>query len=621
MRLAFVDTLGGVEWAVNAGFDAIYSDNPLLADDVASGGRVANADALVSQADANALGDLAIRLAEAIDTALREAGGGVLPTPWLRLAGASSRVVSALLYRGLAAARARSAVRPTAVGIGTVDVPFLAPDGYTVSRFCNPVVRLAEVGFFGDVPVEIHREPLGHTVSPEADFPKNPFRRFAHLPGDLIVDLVRRRLAPRRGGHRGRVHVLAENEALRETLPHLARAGVEIVTLGKLDTQGEAPEPAQRDVPGAVSGIIDAGLDTVDALDRQEREAVGRVVRDWLANALARAHADWPAIVERVGNAITAPGATVLTNGLFGPRGTMAYGALHDRGITVVDFEHGVTMGISAHAERKLAFTEVAFCDVLLCCSETAAASFSRAKGAPARRIEAIGLPDQTRVLYRPRLQRLLARRRLGAGSREALVLHVSTRPHYGNMRPGYGTPTETTVARSERCLLEEVYPRVPHRVVYKPYPTQRFPHEPPLESRVRLPPNVSISPSEDLRYLRAAADVIVTTTPTSTLGWVVGAGVPVIWLASRRVFPLRDSGLDEAFADAFLQIDIDEEGWPERLVALLSRPLAELRDEWDERAPARDRLLERAVVGPPGSTGRRAAGIVLSLLDGGAPA
>jgi hypothetical protein len=390
-------------------------------------------------------------------------------------------------------------------------------------------------------------------------------------------------------------------------------------TVGKLATLGpDLPATAKPPLlPDGARLAVEDGLRCLDCLTEQERIAIRDVACDWLSSALARARADWPAVVQHV-DAKIEPGQVVLTSGLFGPSGTMVYAALRRRGATVVDFEHGVTMGISAHSERKLDFTEAASCDVLLCCSEAAAQAFSSARNVPVRRVEAIGLADQTRCLFRPRIQRLLSRRRLGLTGSQTTVLHVSTWPHYGNMRPGFGTPTETVVADTERTLVEEVYPKIPHRVVYKPYPTQRFPHEPPLESRLRLAPNLAFCPPEDLRYLRAAADVIVTGTPTSTLGWVVGAGVPVVWLASRRVFPLRDAACEAAFSEAFLTVDMDAADWRERLVALLSRSLDELQRDWRAREGARRPLLERAVIGPPGETGRRGANIVLSLIDTG---
>ncbi|GGE35130.1 hypothetical protein GCM10007276_10780 [Agaricicola taiwanensis] len=615
MKLALIDTLAAFRWARDNGYDVIVTDNPMLARDPAAEGRVLDGDAAVSQDEANRFGRETIALAERIDEALR--AGGVpaalgLPAEALRLAGASSRVISTIVYRGLVAARAVATHRPEAIGIGFTDQPMTGSDGIALSRLHVPAVSLSEEGFFGALPVTLQSFPEPGSRS-EADVPQDILRRSMHLPLSFLLLEAAQRLKLTRG--RRDIFVLSENEALREALPHLAFSGARLRRLGKPKLPPSIGLPP-AELPIMVAKEISSSISGLGLFDMAQAEAMARILTLWCARAVARVAADWPHIRKQMAGMLAGQAQPiVLTNGLFGPRGTLTYAALKAAGATVVDFEHGVTTGLSAHSQAKINFSEAATSDVVLCASQTAAKAFAEARGAAATRIEPIGLADQTRRLFRPRLQRRLSRQALGLASQETVIFHVSTWIYQGNLRAGFGMPTERFVETLERRLVEDVYGTLPHKVVFKPYPTERLAHHPPLEARLKLATNVSLSPPEDLRYLRAAADVLVTGVPTSTLGWIVGADVPVVWLGSRQVLPLISPEQDEEVSRSFLTVDIDREDWPERLRELLARPLGEIREAWAAKRQHRDAFYRRAITGPEGSGGRRAAAIIRELM------
>ena len=166
--------------------------------------------------------------------------------------------------------------------------------------------------------------------------------------------------------------------------------------------------------------------------------------------------------------------------------------------------------------------------------------------------------------------------------------------------------------SETEKALLTDVYGGLDKTVLYKPYPAQRYPHQVGYETLFDLAPNIRMIGWADFRYVRAAADVLVTNASSSTIGWCVGADVPLVHLGSRRVSALVDDDLRTAFDAAFLTIDMDASDWPDRLRALVERDLGALREEWAAKAPARRRLLEDGICGPAGSVGRRAARLIV---------
>ena len=181
-------------------------------------------------------------------------------------------------------------------------------------------------------------------------------------------------------------------------------------------------------------------------------------------------------------------------------------------------------------------------------------------------------------------------------------------------MRSGDDNSVESYVFSTEKALLCDVYGAVNKTVLYKPYPTQRFPHDARYDELFALPQNVRLIDRADFRYIRAAADIIVTNANQSTLGWCAGADVPMVCLRSRMVQDLVDDELKAEMSDCFFVVDVDRSDWPQVLTGLLNREIADLRDEWLAKAARRSRFLPEAMFGPPGSVGRRAARIISEI-------
>jgi hypothetical protein len=620
---AFVDTPDAVAAARARGAVRVVTDNPRLA--LAAGAE--NIEAAIDQDAANRIGAAAIALALDVDAAIdaaelgaRAGSAGHRP----RLAGLLSRFAGGLLHRAAALSHALRGDAADTVGLYVVDAPAMAPgDPLAPPRFHCPHAELAPLGFFGARAVEVERFGEAPREAALAEVPASLVRRLLPLPAAVVVHEITDRVARRLRIdclRRGPVLVVGhEVESLRETLPALVRAGFRLRRAGPI----QAPIPA--DAPGlaadadaamraALRPILDRAIADAFTFAPAEAAAIAELLLARIGRAFAGLAAAWPEQRRRVEKVFAGAAPVFLTGGLFGPRGALLRDALKERGIAVVDFEHGVTTGLSAHSQAKIDFSEAATADMLLVCAENAAAAFGAARNGAACR-HAIGLADQTRRLHRPGLQRRMARRALGIGAGESVILHVETWLHSGNMRPGTFTPTDTAVMEHERRLLEDVYAGLPHRVVYKPYPAQRFPYQPGAAELVATAANIVHAPPEDLRYMRAVADIVVTASPTSTFGWVLGTGVPVIWLDSAKVNPLIDPPWRARFRAAFPTVDLDADDWCRRLRALLAQPVAAIAREWESRAGARAALLREAVFGPEGAVGPRAAAIVRDTI------
>lgn len=628
-HLAFVDSLQAIEEAKRRAPGAILvTDNPLLADAPETGGCVKNIDQLLDQKSSLALGIEALRLADVVDEALQQhdvASKLGLVENHLRIGGVSSRLFSSLIYRAAVMARALAGTQIIErMSIFSADEPaFNTNVPFIASRFASPYPELAKHGFFGGLTVDAHavKVPLPETVNETAT--ESLVLKVAMIPlGFLLMRLLK--ITRLNLFQKKQIYIGGENEALRETMPWLLAYGFQFTKIGKLITAPEyAYDKAGVDNIAAVLEPIIGGAIEKSLMDTGEFTSIqSKAIRSnaiaHLAMGLDALRQCQPALEKRLGSffADADTDAILLTNGLFGATGAQVYGYCQDHGIKVIDFEHGVTTGLSPLSQAKIEYSEVAACDVLMVSCDTATKGFAKAKAAKGKVIHTIGLADKVRKLSFPWVQRFLVRRRLGIKPSETAVFHISTYTHSANVRPGWGTPTESVVHDISRDLVNTVYRGLAHRVFYKPYPTQRFAYEPSYASMYENASNIEFLTVEDFRYSRSAADIIVTSTPTSTFGWCVGCDVPIIWLDSKIINPLIDDALRQQFWDSFICVDIDEDNWQDKLRTLLNQDVGALQKEWAAKSLARKALVEASIFGPAGSVGRRAAGFIKALSE-----
>jgi hypothetical protein len=621
---AFVDTLAGVAAARQLAPACVATDNPLLANDPRAGGNIQDISSHLQQAEATRLGRQAIEMLLVLDTSLERGEASVRyggrPGP-LHLTMVLRALLSTLIQRGLMAHRALAEHGIGAFLLVVPDQPrWLAGAPWNMARYGCPYRPLAEAGFFNNRPIE--HVPVAFT--PPASFNDttiDDFRlRAALVPTAQLVYELGRRLKLLGSGKGSRIAVGKLCETLNETLPWLALRGLGVSRFSMPDFATVPPPPfgaAVRPDPWLAEyaePVLLEGLAGLGVFPDHAVRAIARVVLQHLAAGLAGLAATVKAINEALEQAFeeAKPPGVLLTSGVYGPAGTQLISLCRERNIALVDFEHGTTTGIAQSVERRLKVSEATTCDVLMASSPRAARSFMRAPTSRAQ-IEVIGLADQTRRIRLRSLQRRFARRRLNLRRGEIAVMHVSTLLYGGNMRPGDDCPVEHYVFSTEARLLTEVYGNVSKTVLYKPYPTQRFPHHADYRDLLRLAPNVSVIDWADFRYVRSAADIVVTDANSSTIGWCLGADVPIVHLNSRQVNALADNELRDQFYEAFFTVDMDRSEWPHELTRLLNRGVDDLLGEWSRKRPARERLLADGIFGPAG-TGRRAAQAIAAL-------
>jgi hypothetical protein len=406
-------------------------------------------------------------------------------------------------------------------------------------------------------------------------------------------------------GKRGtpRVRILRDNELIRESLPHLLRQSAAVCFEKPLQTRRDDAPLFDPELDGVLDGAVRHACEG-RGLDLEEFSSIVPIVADRLRSVSRFWRPCYHAARRRVSRWETEKNPQILiSNTLAGPGNVALSLAAQERGIPVCIVEHGVSAGISHFHEPLRPFSEVSHCDLYLASSRNAVDFNDREPRIRGKSV-AVGLASQVR---RPRMrwvQRIIARKRLGAGRRERVVMFL-TRACQNNIRLIPHSPEDRDVHGLERVMARKVMPRVRGIPVIKYYNTRRHWDPHPFVGPFRAPAPVRTVQVGDFRFLRAGVDVMILQTPLSTLGWAFGTGKPVFYVEQPELRLLPH--VREAMAEAVFLFSTEDVAWEEALLDAINRPDEEIAGAWHRKEEARARFLKQFVFGPPGAASKLA--------------
>lgn len=594
------------------------TDNPLLA--FSEG--LTDADAMLGTAQCHKLGDLSLEVAailnrhivDCVQKLSPDLNGPISVERPLRV------LVSSLLHRSAVLALWSRSVDPSQKIELFVHQPFdyEPADGLIIPRFAHPFTALCDAGFLGNRKFESTVVPFAQEGAVNDTSSDSLLSRVMMFPPNVLLGLVRRRMRSKLGLSRtGRpLPILGDSESLREILPHLEAGGWSPLVLkgvnavaGRNDEYVPQVEDLARDIASMARENLVGTLS--DIMAEENLEAVATVLGKRIQSGLPVVVASLRAgrrYAEEIHSRFNAP-KDLLASAMSHP----ASGAFKQRAnqlnMNVVLCEHGISKGLSELANETVDSSELRNCDHFLALTpRSEAAAKNAGVGATV-----IGTSKQVREVIFPWFQRNMTRRRLNIAAKEETVFHVSPLPFYGNQRPGHRVGSESALFNLEKTFVDEVYAGLRRKVFFKSYPTKRFPYQPATATLFPAVPNLEDVSTEDFRYLRSAADIIVTGTATSTLAWCLGANKPVIWWYSRQICPVAEDVIP-LFESGLFCFNVDEADWTKRMHGLLELPIPEINRLWQEKADGRRTLLANAIFGPEISSGETCVSVLETL-------
>ena len=309
------------------------------------------------------------------------------------------------------------------------------------------------------------------------------------------------------------------------------------------------------------------------------RSAFRKIFLELISRDLNRLINSAPLLHEAVGKLKTHHNSSIfLCDGLYGSLGLSIFNAMKRNKITVATTEHGLTAGLSRQRKATLNYSEPRTSDVIFGYNEAATRLFQSSKNKALVAV-ACGAPRETRKAFSHSLQRFLARRRLKIKGFSVFYISNNLLTNNNSFSPYY--PPDFVRFNLEKVLITRVLPLINKKVVYKYYPSQNYLHEThPYLNLFPEKSEITIAGEEDFRYLREAADMLVTQGPSSTLGWCIGTCKPLVYLHSEKYEPLQDSEVLRILRECFFVFDM-KGNWPSKLVDFLNNPREQIEELW----------------------------------------
>jgi hypothetical protein len=302
---------------------------------------------------------------------------------------------------------------------------------------------------------------------------------------------------------------------------------------------------------------------------------------------------------------------TVLTNSLTSPKERLFGQWLRSRSIKVVTFEHGIAAGVGKVSHPRRDFDAMLESDCIICFNDCSR-EFYLKSGDADKKVHAVGLPDVMKRIRFPRLQKALGRAYVRVAPNKRLLGFVC-QAFTNNMLIGPYRMTDACLYGYMRWIIRELLPTLPYTSCVKLYPTYRFlDHDPFLQIKSG---NVRVVQFFEFRYLRAAFDLLITSSPFSTLGWVWATNIPVIYLDFPES-PLEKETAKE-FHKAIFRIDCGAPDWRKQLRSILEISQSDMLKLWEEKKSVRDVVGEKYIFGPPGKAGRNTAEMLIGGKGG----
>ena len=197
-------------------------------------------------------------------------------------------------------------------------------------------------------------------------------------------------------------------------------------------------------------------------------------------------------------------------------------------------------------------------------------------------------------------------------GKVEFPIVYISTNLYQNGFT--ISQKTDYDKFRGEQKIVTEVLSKLPYKVRYKSYPqdNRRYADVDPVFKDAEMAENIEIfSKKIDMRYLISEHNVLVTTCATSTLGWPIMSGKPVVFIDQKNHSPLTNSAYTSMSKGIFVFSD-DDENFPSNLRDFLSQPIDIIEKLWQDKEGARRDMIKDYFSSYGVGAGKRAARIIL---------
>ena len=145
-----------------------------------------------------------------------------------------------------------------------------------------------------------------------------------------------------------------------------------------------------------------------------------------------------------------------------------------------------------------------------------------------------------------------------------------------------------------EISIIENILSRIDDKCIYKAYPVESNLENELIENKVKKYKNLIYTDiSYDLNIIKNHSDVLITSRATSTLGWCLASGKPVIFINYNDHYSVTDEFKVDAL-NSFFYFEFNEKNFNKKILNLLNKSIEEIISEWDLMKDKREILWEK---------------------------
>jgi hypothetical protein len=193
-------------------------------------------------------------------------------------------------------------------------------------------------------------------------------------------------------------------------------------------------------------------------------------------------------------------------------------------------------------------------------------------------------------------------------------IIYVSTSILKGNIGHLVAHSTDLEIEKKEMSIVEKILSIVPHNICYKGYPedNRRYPDKSPVLSSVMNASNIYLfEGKKDMRYFIGNYRISITSRATSTLGWLVMSGNPVIFINFEDNAPLTAEA-EKYFSEGLFLFNYNDKDFFKKILSFLSQPISDIEYQYLQKKSARKIMIERYFTSYLNDAGNRATKIIM---------
>ena len=166
-------------------------------------------------------------------------------------------------------------------------------------------------------------------------------------------------------------------------------------------------------------------------------------------------------------------------------------------------------------------------------------------------------------------------------------------------------------IAKEEIELFDKVFSKLSHKIYFQSYPkAPRYIDPDPIIEFLKKIKNIEIlDKNKDLKFLRTQPTIFVSKNMTSSIGYLLLSGRPIIFLNYMSQFIRKE--LRNKFKEILFFFDEKEKNFFQNVKNFLKQPLESIDNEWKKKSKKRKEFISNYLGSNDGKAGERAAKLI----------